>query len=402
MTSSRRPQRSSRPQRASRAPANKRNRASANDRNRASANDRDRPVSSQRSNPRRVRHGRDAGGTPQRRGRVERPKLVKREGRSRVQIDLDGREERRQTGRDREFRDREFRELKPRDDRERRELTTPRIAEGAIAPSSEENDLDNPDVSDILYGRHAVLAALEQDRSINRIWVMSHLRHNAKFHPLMEAFKTKGTVIDEVSGRRLDRLTSGANHQGIAALAAPYAYAELEVTIANALAATPHPVLVVADGIQDPHNLGAIARTAEALGARGLVLPQRRAASVTSAVAKVAAGALEVLPVTRVTNLSRSLEALKAAGFWVYGAVANGDRPLHTVKFSGPVAIVIGSEGKGISMLARRHCDVLVSIPLSGRTESLNAGVAAGVILYEIGRQQGEKTLELSSKDDVS
>lgn len=280
-------------------------------------------------------------------------------------------------------------------------VNTALLAAAAIA-EGESVDSDAPDTSDILYGRHSVLAALEQERSINRIWVTSHLRYNVKFHSSIEAFKAKGTVVDEVSTRHLDRLTSGGNHQGIAALVAPYSYTELEVTITNALAATPNPVLVVTDGIQDPHNLGAIARTAEALGARGLILPQRRAASVTSAVAKVAAGALEILPVTRVTNLARALDALKAAGFWVYGAVSKGDRALNTVKFAGPVAIVIGSEGKGISMLTRRHCDVLVSIPLLGRTESLNASVAAGVILYEITRQQREKTLELSSKDDVS
>ncbi|MEO1131407.1 MAG: 23S rRNA (guanosine(2251)-2'-O)-methyltransferase RlmB [Cyanobacteria bacterium J06639_1] len=270
----------------------------------------------------------------------------------------------------------------------------------AAIAAGEDNDSDiSPD---ILYGRHAVLTALEEDRSINRIWLVSHLRYNAKFHTLIESYKVKGTVIDEVPPRQLDRIASGGNHQGIAALAAPYAYAELEVTIANALAATPNPVLVVADGIQDPHNLGAIARTAEALGACGLVLPQRRAASVTSAVAKVAAGALEILPVTRVTNISRALETLKEAGFWIYGAVTQGDRALDEVKFSGPVAIAIGSEGKGISMLARRHCDMLISIPLAGRTESLNASVATGAILYEIGRQQRQKTLELSSNGGVS
>lgn len=283
-----------------------------------------------------------------------------------------------------------------------RERDVQHEAREAIAASVEtseirEADDDEPEISpDILYGRHAVLTALEEGRSINRIWLISHLRYNAKFHTLLESYKEKGTVIDEVPPRQLDRITSAGNHQGIAALAAPYAYAELEVTIANALAATPNPVLVVADGIQDPHNLGAIARTAEALGACGLVLPQRRAASVTSAVAKVAAGALEILPVTRVTNVSRALEALKEAGFWVYGTVTQGDRALDDVKFSGPVAIVIGSEGKGVSVLARRHCDMLISIPLIGRTESLNASVATGAILYEITRQQRQKTLELS------
>ncbi|MEO0852358.1 MAG: 23S rRNA (guanosine(2251)-2'-O)-methyltransferase RlmB [Cyanobacteria bacterium J06648_11] len=298
--------------------------------------------------------------------------------------------------------------VRRRDRETHRELDIQHQTRRAIAATPIENveaietDEHESDISpDILYGRHAVLTALEEDRSINRIWLVSHLRYNAKFHTLLERYKAKGVVIDEVPPRQLDRIASGGNHQGIAALAAPYAYAELGVTIANALAATPNPVLVVADGIQDPHNLGAIARTAEALGGRGLVLPQRRAASVTSAVAKVAAGALEILPVTRVTNISRALETLKEAGFWVYGAVTQGDRALDEVTFSGPVAIVIGSEGKGLSMLARRHCDMLISIPLVGRTESLNASVAAGAILYEIGRQQRQKTLELSSNGDV-
>ncbi|MBW4554823.1 MAG: 23S rRNA (guanosine(2251)-2'-O)-methyltransferase RlmB [Trichormus sp. ATA11-4-KO1] len=248
--------------------------------------------------------------------------------------------------------------------------------------------------SDLIYGRHPVLSALESQRNLNRIWITTRLRYDHRFHHLILQAKEHGTVIDEVEPRRLDQITDGANHQGIAAQIAPYAYIELPDLIAQAKSVT-DPVIVVADGITDPQNLGAIIRTAEAIGAQGLVIPQRRAAGITSTVVKVAAGALENFPVARVVNLSRALEELKEAGFWIYGTAATGSEPLHTVNFSGPIVLVVGSEGEGLSMLTQRSCDVLVSIPLLGKTPSLNASVAAGMALYEIYRQRSLNTLYL-------
>jgi 23S rRNA (guanosine2251-2'-O)-methyltransferase len=254
---------------------------------------------------------------------------------------------------------------------------------------------DTETESDLIYGRHSVLAALEGKRYLNRIWILSKLRYDPRFHQLLSQAKADGTVIDEVEYRRLEQMTQGASHQGIVAQVAPYAYLELNDLIAQAKAASDRPVLIVADGITDPHNLGAIIRTAEALGAQGIVIPQRRAVGVTSSVAKVAAGALETFPVARVVNLSRALEELKNANFWIYGAAANASQPADTVEFNGATVLVVGSEGDGLSLLTQRGCDVLVSIPLQGNTPSLNASVATGMMLYEVYRQRRGQTHHL-------
>lgn len=251
--------------------------------------------------------------------------------------------------------------------------------------------------ADLIYGRHPVLAALESQRSLNRIWITAKLRYDHRFHDLLGQAKANGTVIDEVEPQRLDQLTFRANHQGVVAQVAPHAYVELADLIEQAKAASDQPVVVVADSITDPHNLGAIIRTAEALGAQGLVIPQRRAVGVTSTVVKVAAGALETFSVARVVNLGRALEELKSAGFWIYGTASDGSQALHTVQFSGPVVLVVGAEGDGLSMLTQRACDSLVSIPLAGNTPSLNASVATGMALYEIFRQRWSNTLHLGT-----
>lgn len=251
---------------------------------------------------------------------------------------------------------------------------------------------------DLVYGRHPVLALLEGDRQINRIWILPRLRYDPRFHSLLNQAKANGTVIDEVEPRRLSQLTQGASHQGVVAQVAPYDYLELPDLIAQAKAATDQPVLVAADGITDPHNLGAIIRTAEAMGAQGLVIPQRRAVGVTSAVMKVAAGALETFPVTRVVNLSRALETLKAEGFWVYGMAAGATHSLYTTPLNQPIVVVIGSEGEGLGMLVQRYCDELISIPLRGKTASLNASVAAGMVLYEVFRQHHTQTWNLDAR----
>lgn len=251
---------------------------------------------------------------------------------------------------------------------------------------------------DLIYGRHPVLAALESDRQLNRIWLLPKLRYDPRFHSLLLQAKAKGAVIDEVSVQRLAQIAPEANHQGVIAQVAPYTYLALDELIARAKANnTTDPILVIADGITDPHNLGAIARTAEAMGAQGLVIPQRRAVGITSAVMKVAAGALEFLPVARVVNLSRALETLKAEGFWIYGTAAGSRKFLHDLDLKGAVALVIGSEAEGLNLLTQRHCDELASIPLTGKTPSLNASVAAAIALYEVCRQRWTDKLYLDS-----
>ncbi|WP_026082618.1 23S rRNA (guanosine(2251)-2'-O)-methyltransferase RlmB [Mastigocladopsis repens] len=267
--------------------------------------------------------------------------------------------------------------------------------------SSSSTSFQQSEDTDLIYGRHPVLSALENERSLNRIWITSRLRYDSRFHSLILRAKENGTIIDEVEPKRLDQITDQGNHQGVAAQIAPYAYIDLDALIAQTKSVT-DPVIVVAEGITDPHNLGAIIRTAEALGAQGMVIPQRRASGITSTVMKVAAGALENFPVARVVNLQRALEELKAAGFWIYGTAAQASEPLHTVKLNGPIVLVIGSEGEGLSILTQRHCDFLVSIPLQGQTPSLNASVAAGMALYEIYRQRWINTLHLDKFPKIS
>ncbi|MGG6269879.1 23S rRNA (guanosine(2251)-2'-O)-methyltransferase RlmB [Leptolyngbya sp. AN03gr2] len=285
-------------------------------------------------------------------------------------------------------------------DRSRNDEKRDRLAEQERADIprhfvGQDEPFETDDAPDLIYGRHPVLSAMQGERSLNRIWVTEKLHYDPRYLSLLNQAKANGTVIDEVTPKRLDQITHGANHQGIAAQIAAYEYTELGDLIVRAKAATDQPVIVVADSITDPHNLGAIIRTAEALGAQGIVIPQRRAVGVTSTVMKVSAGAIEKLPVARVVNLARALEDLKAAGFWIYGTASESSQPIHTVKFAKASVLVIGAEGEGLGLMTQRGCDVLVSIPLHGTTPSLNASVAAGMTLYEVFRQRWENTIHL-------
>jgi 23S rRNA (guanosine2251-2'-O)-methyltransferase len=250
---------------------------------------------------------------------------------------------------------------------------------------------------DLVFGRHAVQAALESNRTFHKIWVTPKLRYAPDFLGLINQAKAAGAVVDEVEPKRLSQITNFANHQGIAAQISAYAYLELEDLITRVKQESTEPVVIVADGLTDPHNLGAIIRTAEALGAQGIIIPQRRAVGVTSAVAKVAAGALESIAIARVVNLSRALEQLKEQGFWIYGTAADGFESVHKVKFSGAIALVVGSEDEGLSLSTQRNCDFLVSVPLAGKVPSLNASVATGMVLYEIFSQRWINRLNLNS-----
>jgi 23S rRNA (guanosine2251-2'-O)-methyltransferase len=227
--------------------------------------------------------------------------------------------------------------------------------------------------------------------------VNARIRYDPRFLSLIDEAKASGAVIDEVDTRRLNQITEGANHQGIAAQAASYEYMDLEALIEQALGTTKLPVIVAADGITDPQNLGAIARTTEAIGAQGLVIPQRRAVGITSTVAKVAAGALEKLPVARVVNLRRALDTLKEKGFWIYGLASEGSQSIHKTEFDRPTVVVVGAEGNGLSLTVQQSCDLLISIPLRGTTPSLNASVATGMALYEVYRHRWMTQLQISS-----
>ena len=237
----------------------------------------------------------------------------------------------------------------------------------------------------LIVGRNAVREALRAGRDMEKLLV-SRGEATGSLREILALAREKGVVVQEVDRRRLDEMAE--NHQGVAALASMYAYSTLEEILALAREKGEPPFLVVLDGITDPHNLGAIVRTAECMGAHGVVIPERRAVGLTPAAMKAAAGALEWIKVARVTNLTHALETLKAQNVWTYATDMDGE-DYRRVNFSGGCALVIGAEGQGVSRLVRETCDQVVSIPMKGHIDSLNASVAAGVILAEIARQRG-------------
>lgn len=255
-------------------------------------------------------------------------------------------------------------------------------------PPQGEAEQHGPSMADdLVWGRHPALAALESGRPIHRIWCTPEMRCSSRFLQLLREAKAGGVLVEEVTWARLAQLCGGAVHQGIVLQTAAAETLDLETLLAGCRQLDEAPLLVALDGITDPHNVGAIVRSAEALGAHGLVLPQRRSAGLTGSVAKVAAGALEHLPVARVVNLNRALETLREEGFRVVGLAEEGTVSLGEVDLQGPLVVVTGSEGAGLSLLTRRHCDQLVRIPLRGVTPSLNASVASALLLYEIARR---------------
>lgn len=235
---------------------------------------------------------------------------------------------------------------------------------------------------DFIVGRNAVAEALRAGREIDTLYVLAGERVPA-VRRLVSAARESGAVVKEVDRKKLDALSGGAVHQGVAALAAAHSYASLDDIFALAKQRGEPPFVVVCDELEDPHNLGAILRTAEAAGAHGVVVPKRRSAPLSATVAKTSAGALEYVPVARVPNLPAALDTLKANGCWVYGADMDGADYKQT-DFSGGVALVVGAEGKGLGRLVREKCDAIVSLPMKGKINSLNASVAAGILLYEI------------------
>lgn len=270
----------------------------------------------------------------------------------------------------------------------------PLIVDADSLPPSGDAERHSVDPStDLIWGRHPAQAALESGRPIHRVWCTPEMRFSPKFLQLLREAKSSGVLVEEVTWARLGQLTGGAVHQGITLQTAAAETLDLP-TLMEGCATIGEPALLMAvDGLTDPQNLGAIVRSAEALGAHGLVLPQRRSAGLTGSVAKVAAGALEHLPVARVVNLNRALDTLKQEGYRVVGLAAEGTVSLEEADLEGPLVIVTGSEGDGLSMLTRRNCDQLVRIPLRGATPSLNASVATALLLYEVARRGWMKGL---------
>jgi len=238
----------------------------------------------------------------------------------------------------------------------------------------------------MIAGRNAVAEALKNGRAADTLYLATG-ETGGTVGAIVAMCRAQGVVIKEADQHKLARLCGSAHHQGVVLSAAAHAYAQLEDLFAAAREKSEPPFFVICDEIEDPHNLGAILRTAEAAGAHGVVVPKRRSAPLSVTVARASAGAVEYIPVARVPNLPAAMERLKDAGLWIYGADTLGE-PYDRKKLEGPVALVIGSEGRGLGRLVRERCDVLLALPMKGRVNSLNASVAAGILLYEIAKHR--------------
>ncbi len=240
--------------------------------------------------------------------------------------------------------------------------------------------------NDVIAGRNAVTEALKSGRTLDTLYVARGAR-GGSLGALIARAKEAGVPVKDADPKKLDFLCHGAAHQGVVATAAVKAFSTLDDVFALAETRGEPPFLIVADGLEDPHNLGAVLRVAECAGAHGVIIPQRRSVGLSWAVGKASAGAVEYVPVVRVGNIAATLDELKKRGCWLYAADMDGE-PWCTVDYSGPCALVIGSEGFGVSRLVREKCDFIVSLPMKGRVNSLNASVACGVLCYEIARQR--------------
>lgn len=238
----------------------------------------------------------------------------------------------------------------------------------------------------IICGRNPVLEAVRSGREIDRLLV-AHGVSGGSVTAIIAKCRAKGILIKEVSPQKLDYYCGGANHQGVAVMFAAQEYATVEDIFASAEERNEKPFIIICDEIEDPHNLGAIVRTAEACGVHGIIIPKRRSASLNATVAKAASGALEYMPVARVTNIASTIDELKRRGVWVFGADMDGEDYTET-DFDVPCAIVIGNEGSGIGALTAKKCDKIISLPMCGKINSLNASVAAGVLMYEVVRKR--------------
>lgn len=235
-------------------------------------------------------------------------------------------------------------------------------------------------------GRNSVTELLRSGRSVDRI-VIERGRSGGSMAPIIAMAAERGIPVKEAAGEKLSAMCPGANHQGVVAVAAMKEYCSVDDILATAADRGEAPFIVVCDEIEDPHNLGAIIRTAEICGVHGVIIPKRRSVGLNFAVAKSACGALEYMNVARVTNIAAELDRLKKQGVWIYAADMDG-QDSRTVNYSGGVALVIGSEGKGVGRLVKEKCDTIVSLPMKGHITSLNASVAAGVLMYDVMRSR--------------
>ncbi|WP_257351153.1 23S rRNA (guanosine(2251)-2'-O)-methyltransferase RlmB [Pseudalkalibacillus decolorationis] len=241
--------------------------------------------------------------------------------------------------------------------------------------------------SDVIIGRNPVLEALRSGRDINKIMIAEGAQKGSIGQVIQQAKKER-IQVQYVPKKKLDTIVEGENHQGVLAYVAAYDYADIDDLFDRATKQNEEPFILVLDEIEDPHNLGSILRTADAVGAHGVIIPKRRAVGLTSSVAKASTGAIEYVPVVRVTNIARTIEELKQRGVWFVATDAKGDQDYREAQFDMPIGLVIGSEGKGIGRLVKEKCDFLVSLPMEGKVTSLNASVAAALLMYEVYRNR--------------
>ncbi|EMT45625.1 23S rRNA (guanosine(2251)-2'-O)-methyltransferase RlmB [Anoxybacillus flavithermus] len=239
---------------------------------------------------------------------------------------------------------------------------------------------------DLIIGKNPVFEALKSGREINKIWVAEGSQRG-QMQPIIQLAKDMGITVQYVPKKKMDQLSAG-NHQGVIAQVAAYRYYDIDDLFKKAEERGEAPFFIILDELEDPHNLGSIMRTADAVGAHGIIIPKRRAVGLTATVAKASTGAIEYIPVARVTNLARTVDELKERGIWIFGTDAKGEQDYRQLDGVIPLALVIGSEGKGMSRLLRDKCDVLVRLPMIGHVTSLNASVAASLLMYEVYRKR--------------
>lgn len=248
--------------------------------------------------------------------------------------------------------------------------------------------MNNAEQNDKIFGRNPVLEALQSGRTIDKLLLQDGLRHS-QISKITAIAKEHKIPFQFTGKHKLDEI-SGGNHQGVVAYISAHEYSTVDDILNLAQSCGEAPLVVIADGLTDPHNLGSILRSANAAGAHGVIIPKNRSVTVTSVVAKVSAGAIEYTPIARVTNISQTIEQLKKEGLWIVGTDLSAEQFHYDCDLKGALGIVIGSEGEGISRIVREKCDFLVKIPMLGEIQSLNASVAAGILLYEAVRQRSE------------
>lgn len=240
---------------------------------------------------------------------------------------------------------------------------------------------------DQVEGRNSVIELLESERDINKIFIADGEKHGS-INKIINMAKTRKVIVTQMSKAKLNQMAQTENHQGVIAIVPPFDYCEVEDILQEAENKNEKPFILILDGIEDPHNLGSIIRTAETAGVHGIIIPKRRAASVNATVNKVSAGAVEHMKIARVNNINETIEYLKENGVWIYGTDMNTDKYYYDEDYKGSVAIVIGSEGFGMGRLVKENCDFLIKIPMKGRITSLNASVSAGIVIYEVVKQR--------------